>query len=263
MQLHHIFSETLATSTNPANLSDEEFATMVARIRAGEVRAIRARARVFIDAPNRNHVRPKPGQIPALAASAAGALFLDGHADTEESRLGTVVSGEVGTHNGNAALILAWDITEPGAQERWIRGQMDRFSVGLGASRAECSVCGADGMRCEHKRGDSYGGRLAELFLVGASLRELSNVNFPAVPDTAVLSVSKPKVPVMNAQTAEIAALKARLAALEGAKARVNNVPEVDDLALAKFSRRIRRRHVSVDRLEQIGFYDLRVVDNQ
>jgi hypothetical protein len=68
----------------------------------------------------------------------------------------------------------------------------------------------------------------------------------------------------MNTQTAEIAALKARLAALEGATQKhANEMPEVDDLALAKLSRRIRRSNVSVDHLRQIGFYDLRIVDNQ
>lgn len=188
---------------NPAKLSDEEFSSLVARIRAGEVRAIRARARVFIDAPNKNLTRPKPGQLATIAKKAPGALFLyDHNGYSSGARIGTVTAGEVVSYRGNDALVLEWDIVDPEAQERYVRGQMDRFSIGLGAKSAECSVCGGKAQRgwfsyyleCDHEIGKSYpstetGERvLCEVFLVGADLREVSTVNFPAVPNTALLS---------------------------------------------------------------------------
>lgn len=188
---------------NPSKLSDEEFSSLVARIRAGEVRALKARARVFIDAPNKNLTRPKPGQLAAIAKKAAGALFLyDHNGYSSRARIGTVTAGEVVDFEGNDALVLEWDIVDPEAQERYVRGQMDRFSVGIGAESAECSVCGAEAERgwfryfldCGHEVGESYpstetGERvLCEVFLVNADLREVSTVNFPAVPNTAVLS---------------------------------------------------------------------------
>lgn len=192
------------TYVNPRSLSEADFVALVRRIRAGEVQRLRFRALVFVDKPNANLFRPKPGQIPALAASAPGALYLVGHRQFhEESRVGDVVAGAAGEHEGNAALLLDIDITDPEAQERFLRGQQDRFSIGWDADGAECSVCGDTlewdwwdgwcGEDCDHEFGETYDGTLCELFYTGCALDEVSTVNFPAVSGTSILSrLSRP-----------------------------------------------------------------------
>lgn len=188
---------------NPRALSNEEFTTLVRQIRAGELRRLRFRARAFIDKPNANLFRPKPGQIPTIAENAAGALYLVGHRIWhEESRVGDIVGGDVGEHEGNEALLLDVEITEPGAQEDFLRGRQDRFSIGWDSDGAECSVCGDefewdwwDGWtsECKHRLGRTYEREegdevLCEIFYTGVTLEELSAVNLPAVAGTAILT---------------------------------------------------------------------------
>lgn len=188
---------------NPATLSDERFTELVDQVRAGHMRALRFKARVFIDRPNYNLTRPKPGDLARIASGAAGALYLYDHSSRSvASRVGVVVSAEAVPFEDTEALVAVVDITDPGAQEKFLRGESDRFSIGLSAEEAECSVCGGEvtsswwwwDFECGHEIGKSYpseetGERvLAEAFLLGASMREVSTVNFPAVDDTAVLS---------------------------------------------------------------------------
>lgn len=185
----------------PSALSEDEFVALVRRIRDGELRELRFRARVFIDKPNANLFRPKPGQIPRIAAGAKGALYLVGHRLwSEEARLGDVIEGELGVdEEGNDALILDISITEPGAQEAFLRGRQDRFSIGWSSSAAECSECGEpvsfswrSGWRfddCPHHYGQELeDGRLVEVWYDEADLTEVSTVNRPAVSGTGILS---------------------------------------------------------------------------
>jgi len=183
---------------DPASLSDAEFAELVTRVRSGEVRSLRFRARVFADRANANLTRPEPGRLGDLASDAPGGLFLTGHWGR---RLGTVFGGGTVTHDGVEWLTVTVDITDPGAQEDFLRGNIDRFSIGIRSESAECSICGTEcyqgwfGPRldCEHRIGEmantSQGEKLTEVFLTGElTFREVSSVNFPAVDDTALFA---------------------------------------------------------------------------
>lgn len=185
---------------NPKRLTDDEFASLISRVREGSVRALRFRARVFGDAPNANLTRPAPGILEDVAETAVGAPFLRDHSKKSEDRIGSVVAAYMQDHDEIASLTVEIDVTEPSDQERFLRGQIDRFSIGLSAEKAFCSICGtscAVGVygpmpSCEHRPGRKYESFeqdvLAEVFLAGVRIEEVSSVTMPAYHDTTVLS---------------------------------------------------------------------------
>lgn len=278
------------TPVRPDRLTEAEWKALVTRIREGEVKALRFRARVFVDAPNSAKYRPAPGQLARIAAGARGALYLVDHGHDVEDRIGTVAGGSVASHEGVDALVLDIDVTDPVAQERFLRGLSDRFSIAWSSERSECCICGSPAAvyrstittSCNHTPGEFYDGRECEVWCYGAQLREVSDVTFPAVPSTAVLSAPSPRRSTPAAATpgarpegsdmskrAEIARLKAEIARLEGrtpaAPPRYSPTDdEPDVLALAKrlIGRGISKENCTLKRLGELGYFDLTIVEN-
>lgn len=183
----------------PRKLSEEAFGEWLDKIRSG-VRSIKARLRVYGEKENANLVRSKPGDINRIAAGAVGAIFLYDHdAWTVRSRKGSALSADVVMYQGVPTLEVLVDITSADAQEAFLRGELDRFSIGLSYVSAECSICGEPvrpswngwDFGCDHEIGKRYktseGRPKCEVFLIGAELREVSGVNFPAYKGTSVL----------------------------------------------------------------------------
>lgn len=179
------------------------------RLAAGTLPALDFRAVVYRTGPNANHVRFRPEDLPAFAASFAGLPFLRNH-DV----------GDIGARDGVVlASSLAGPMLDPlrhaEGQENWefhqhirlttqrgmrdfLEGVIDRFSIGWTYSGVECSICGQDWFACDHWPGRRYPvaaqgnprqeqTAVCELVFLGPSGKETSAVNAPAVPGTHII----------------------------------------------------------------------------
>lgn len=152
--------------------------------RAGELDELVFDAVVYRDGPNANHVRFKPSELAALAASFEGQPFLRNHEVHDVgARDGTVIRSALVGSEFRQSIRLS---TQRGIKD-FLEGVIDRFSIGWYFDGIECSICQADWMECEHWPGRKYQQRLCELIFVGARGKETSAVNAPAVPGTRVL----------------------------------------------------------------------------
>jgi len=178
---------------DPKSLSQEEFAALMLNVRAGTVRSLSFRARVFGDKTNLNFSRPEPGRLADLASNIAGALYKRDHA----TRAGDVRAARVVDSDGCQALEVDVDVIDAVAQENFLRGLDDRFSPEIDYQAAYCSVCKASAIpghlgprpTCGHSPGTMYGGIVAEQFLTGAlGLHAVSSTDNPAYDDTQILA---------------------------------------------------------------------------
>lgn len=182
-----------ASYIDPKALSEAEFSALMLRVRAGVVRSLSFRARVFGDRTNLNYSRPEPGRLADLAANITGALYKRDHA----TRAGDVRAARVVDSDGVQALEVDVDVTDAIAQENFLRGLDDRFSPEIDYQAAYCSVCKASAIpghlgprpTCGHSPGTMYGGVVAEQFLTGAlGLHAVSSTDHPAYDDTQILA---------------------------------------------------------------------------
>ena len=168
---------------------------------AGTLQEVEFSAVVYRTGPNANHVRFAPEALPAFAASFVGQPFLRNHA-TEDigARDGTILSSVlVGAMTLDAdALVNGQEIqqtiriTTRRGIRNLLEGVIDRFSIGWSYAGVECSICGADWLRCEHWPGQRYvlgetRSEVCELLFMGPVGKETSAVNAPAVPGTRIL----------------------------------------------------------------------------
>jgi len=152
----------------------------------------------FWERPNRNHVRVRRTDLESFAASFVEAPFLRNHAEADiGAREGIVLASTVEERPYPAdgqltpALRQRVRVTTARGRQALREGQIDRFSVSLDVAGWECSVCGADWLRCQHWPGQQYdvNGQQAmcEIVAVQPRGRELSAVNVPAVDGTGLL----------------------------------------------------------------------------
>lgn len=183
---------------NPRKLSDEQKKEMLAKIASNEILSIRLRARVYADVPNKNKSRIDPEHLEAYAAQYEDLAVIEpvqleiNHGYSTFSRIGTCERAEIQTVDGVRWVVVEATITDRDSMERYVRGNLDRFSIGLGAiEKVRCSDCGKQWVRgdygwrpgCGHKMGVDG----VEAFITAAP-EEVSFVLHPAVAKTAVLS---------------------------------------------------------------------------
>lgn len=121
--------------THPATMTHAQRLALVAEVEAGDVFALRFRARCFGSGENLNHATLSPDQIRELAAGAQGADLMVEHSGGVGGVVGEVLSGEaVDESGGGCALILDHEITDPPTMIRFIRRQLRRFSVSIMAA---------------------------------------------------------------------------------------------------------------------------------
>lgn len=184
---------------NPHDLTTEQRVELIAKIRAGELLALRFPAHVFGSKPNLNGIRPKPGTEYQVAKTAKGVPFIVDHRlHDSAAKYGTVVDSRF--DNGDVFDLV--EVREPGAMEALVRGLFEQFSIRYAFDGAECSKCGTAAeegwfgprFACECEPGsrfkdkDTSKFRHVELFTTGNRRLELSVVNYGAYPDTEIVS---------------------------------------------------------------------------
>ena len=187
-----LFSEAQLSSLPP----QEDRKSMLDQIQSGDISQIDFPARVYVDGPNRNHLRFYPADLAAFAASFAGQPFLRDH-DTSsiDSRDGTITASNL---NGSA-IEQTISLTTRRGMTAYVEGQIDRFSIGWFFDNINCSICGADWLKCSHIPGKMYPigvgadlkpapSALCELFFTNPKGKETSAVNAPAVDGTSILA---------------------------------------------------------------------------
>jgi len=183
---------------SPAKLSDDEKRALLEGIEQKRVLSLRFRAAVYADAPNLNSWRINPGHLAAAVAAIEASelprqLELD-HGWSTRARVGNLSRGYLETDEAGVRWLVAeCELVEPQAMADFVRGRLDRFSIGMGPTReVECSTCGAKwaadrwgwlAPTCKHTPGEDG----CEAFVV-ADIEEASFVLHPAVPGTRVLS---------------------------------------------------------------------------
>lgn len=201
-----LYSEAQLSTRPPA----EDRKTLLEQIDSGEITKIDFPARVFVDGPNRNHLRFYAGDLAQFAASFTGQPFLRNH-DTAsiEARDGTITDSRL---NGNT-IEQTITLTTRRGMTSYVEGQIDRFSIGWFFDGINCSICGLDWMKCSHQPGRKYPTakpgteQLCELFFTNPKGKETSAVNAPAVDGTSILaalSTFKKETQTMTEPTAPV-----------------------------------------------------------
>ena len=173
---------------NPMQLSDDEKREFLAAIDDRSILRVAFRAVVYRDIPNANHWR-----VSDLAQCVAGTALAE---DTPTLRVnhGPGVYARVGSVRSvvleEGSLIAEMELTEPSEMRAFIRGERDRFSIGLAqVKHPTCSICGedyTDHTICPHIAGRTYNDDVCEVFVEGV-VGEVSFVGSPAVPGTHIL----------------------------------------------------------------------------
>ncbi len=202
-----LYSEAQLSTRPPA----EDRKTLLEQIDSGEITKIDFPARVFVDGPNRNHLRFYAGDLAQFAASFTGQPFLRNHDTYDiEARDGTITDSRL---NGNT-IEQTITLTTRRGMTSYVEGQIDRFSIGWFFDGINCSICGLDWMKCSHMPGHKYSignpatETLCELYFTNPKGKETSAVNAPAVDGTSILaalSTFKEELIKMTAPTAPTA----------------------------------------------------------
>lgn len=241
---------------NPARLSDDERLGWIARVRAGEVLEIPFSAEVFWEKTNANFFRVRRETLPALvsrlnldAGSATPPQVLYEHSRGVWSRVGHVTAARSIERDGVPGIAADMVLTDPVAQEAFVRRNLDRFSPGFSrTTSAECSVCGATARSwyetsCDHQRGVEYAGGVCEVIITVDAIEEVSFTGDPAVEGTAILAAGRrqeeaamptqDKPVALTAEQEELATLRAEKAARDAELADLKKKTEADAAALA------------------------------
>lgn len=155
---------------------------------------------------NRNSVRFRDGMLLAFGRSGKGTVWLRDHAQRDQlARGGTVIDSKaLKVAEGHYQIRQTARITAPWAVEAFLRGLIDRFSIGWNPTGdVLCSACNKPiGTRCYHYPGDRLrevdedgskklvrdraGDIVVEWIYTAAELIETSAVSVPAVPGAQI-----------------------------------------------------------------------------
>ena len=148
---------------------------------------------------NGNFWRIKSSAYRAICKSFTGKVFLRDHCLEQKARGGTIVSSKAIGSGETAYMEQVVEVVEPWAIKGFLRGTIDRFSIGLNTHdvTAYCTICGADVMAgwCGHYPGEEYDvkGKAVVCWweVVAGSGKETSAVVDPAVPGTYVQEIKR------------------------------------------------------------------------
>jgi hypothetical protein len=159
------------------------------------------RARVFKQSMspgkmrNRNSLRFLGSQLASIAPTWKGQPFLvDHNAYEQAARKGTILTSELGEHQGSPAFFQGFSVVKPDAAISVLDGTIDRFSIGwFPLSAVMCTVHkvdvrGKDSCYCWPGETVEVDGKaqIVEYEYQDAEGKELSSVNVPAVKGTKI-----------------------------------------------------------------------------
>ena len=130
---------------NPAAMSHDQRASLVADIESRKVFALQFKVKAFGSGPNLNNARLTPEQIDELADSAKGADLMIDHAHSAAASVGDTIGAESRTtDSGERILVLDHELTDPDAMIRFARRQLRRFSISIEAADWKMSQAGTE-----------------------------------------------------------------------------------------------------------------------
>ena len=193
----------LSAPVIPSTLSDRTRLQLAQLAEQGGILALPFRGHFFADKPNARHFRLQPKGFEKRAKEVAKSnppvrLMLN-HGDSAQDRVGDWTSATVEEYEGVRWMVGEGVIRKPSAQADYLRGMLDRFSVGIGRFEGvrTCSICGAEyesqggynWPTCDHFPGDNVEGVVCEQIIDGHVL-EASFVYEGAVAGTHIGSLA-------------------------------------------------------------------------
>lgn len=175
--------------------SSPEFEAILERAAQDKILSVDYRALVFIDKLNLRALRPDDGGMVRRSA-AINDMKLD-HSNSQDARIGFVsdladvkVMDEGQERSGVSALM---QVRSGKHQVQFLKGMVDKYSVGIGGTGAKCSACSAkyhnSGPKgdlsfypsCGHWPGDAQDNKTVEMLILGSRIKEVSLTGKPAV----------------------------------------------------------------------------------
>lgn len=145
---------------------------------------------------NRRYLRFAADELDAIAPTFAGQPFLMDHNTYEQdARKGTILTSEAETNGtGMTSFFMGFQVVKPDAVISVLDGTIDRFSIGwfpgseILCTAHQCNILGKDSCYCWPGEEVEVDGKLkiAEYEFKGATGKELSAVNVPAVTGTRI-----------------------------------------------------------------------------
>lgn len=145
---------------------------------------------------NRRYLRFAADELDAIAPTFAGQPFLMDHNTYEQdARKGTILTSEAETNGtGMTSFFMGFQVVKPDAVISVLDGTIDRFSIGwfpgteILCTVHGCNILGKDSCYCWPGEEVEVDGKLkiAEYEFKGATGKELSAVNVPAVTGTRI-----------------------------------------------------------------------------
>lgn len=168
------------------------FGAALAAVREGEMLALELWVIAYVDAPNHNGVRYRPGSASEVAAMTPPELpLLPGHDRSSEVGIAsdwTVVAGAV---DGADAILARVSVRAAPTQDAMLRGMARSFSAGLGVAGEVVDTLGRtypDLMAALGALGGTIPPPPFEIFLSPAPLDELSVVTIGAAPGARAIT---------------------------------------------------------------------------
>lgn len=174
-------------------------------IQTGEADHLDVPAVVFVDGPNKNHLRFYREDLEAFARSFLNAPFIYDHNVAElDSRHGIVQSSVFEDNR----IVQTLRLTTRKGMEDYLEGKIDRFSIGWHYDDAICSICKQSffSPECSHFPGQEAGGQICDLYFVHPTGKETSAVISPAVEGTGLLSTLANQKEMFSVKSAVIGA---------------------------------------------------------
>lgn len=229
-------SATLSPWVNPGEMTEAQRAALVKQIEEGEVFSLRFRARTFGDGPNLNRTVLSRQQIKMLANTSKGVNLLNGHGGCFDGSEASQIVGEVlggktdKTHEGETVLVLDHRLADKEAMGQFARGLWRNFSISIGADDWQDKAFDENGKEVGF---DSNYSRVERHAVGNVMLMHNAFVAEPAYRNTATIqphsigakgremggvnrALEGDSSKAMEADSAEVAKLRADLAASEG-----------------------------------------------
>lgn len=180
-----------AVSITNAERTPETIKELIAKVHAGELLFLDFPCVTFVDGPNANGYRFYSDDLEQLASSFMDVPFLYDH-DTSHivSRHGKVTESALTSSSFEQKIRLS----TPASILHYLRGNIDRFSIGWYYDDIDCSICKTSWFGCHHWPNRVYSSNgedvRCEIYFVNPRGKEVSAVNVPAVQGTGLLGVN-------------------------------------------------------------------------
>lgn len=180
-----------STSTRPSPPRIDVDPMTIAKQRHDGTLQLELELRAYAQGPgveNVNACRFESGALELLAQTARGVPFCQMHRSSVHG--GVVLGARVGSFQGRETMYANVLVTDPGFAAQALLGEMRGISIGFQGVRY-CSICGPNGDVCgalgterfvfSHRAGAYDDGRRVEHVYAIAAMREISEVDDPAV----------------------------------------------------------------------------------